>query len=352
MNKNILSITAIAIFCSLTSFTLAQTISTAGLLSHYPFSGSANDNVGTNHGVVLGATLTTDRFGNPNSAYYFNGVNNYIKISNTSNLNNTDFTYNWWVQGYSYADFSASNILEIGSQEFTGGRYGQIFSINRNYNGTTGWRVTSGNTNATTIGFQNGVLPETNKWYNVTVTRNDSIVRLYVDCQLVESAVTNDLTPYYSNPLNIFIGSRAQLDLDQYFHGKIDDIRIYNRALSQAEINTFCNEGICYQYVSVTDTLIINTGITGFNPVTYQSAIKVYPNPTHDHLTIDYGDITLLNNYQIKIINSLGQVMYESAITQPISSINLAAWTGNGTYFLHLIDGQGNIEEIKKIILQ
>ena len=52
---------------------------TNGLIAYYPFNGNANDASGNgNNGTVYGATLTADRFGNPNSAYYFNGTNNYI----------------------------------------------------------------------------------------------------------------------------------------------------------------------------------------------------------------------------------------------------------------------------------
>jgi hypothetical protein len=59
----------------------AQTLPTEGLVGYFPFNGNANDESGNaHHGTVYGATPTTDRFGNPNSAYYFNGVDNYIVL--------------------------------------------------------------------------------------------------------------------------------------------------------------------------------------------------------------------------------------------------------------------------------
>ena len=49
----------------------------SGLVAHYPFNGNANDESGNgNDGTVNGATLTTDRFGNANKAYSFDGVSN------------------------------------------------------------------------------------------------------------------------------------------------------------------------------------------------------------------------------------------------------------------------------------
>ena len=65
-------------------------IPTDGLVGYWPFNGNANDESGNNnHGVVFGATLTYDRFGNLNSAYKFD--RNYIAVSDTSLF---DFTNN------------------------------------------------------------------------------------------------------------------------------------------------------------------------------------------------------------------------------------------------------------------
>ncbi|HEY4205695.1 MAG TPA: hypothetical protein VGM31_02740, partial [Puia sp.] len=55
---------------------------TTGLIAYYPFNGNADDATGNgnNGSLVNGPTLTTDKMGNPNSAYYFDGVDDYIKI--------------------------------------------------------------------------------------------------------------------------------------------------------------------------------------------------------------------------------------------------------------------------------
>jgi len=56
---------------------IAQINLDSGLVAHYPFNGNANDESGNaNHGTVNGATHTTDRFGNANKAYCFDGVSN------------------------------------------------------------------------------------------------------------------------------------------------------------------------------------------------------------------------------------------------------------------------------------
>ncbi|MCK4678383.1 MAG: hypothetical protein KAT48_09640 [Bacteroidales bacterium] len=62
-------------------------IPTQGLVAYYPFKGNVNDESGhENHRKVYGATLTTDRFGNPNSAYSFDGMGDYISISHSSDF--------------------------------------------------------------------------------------------------------------------------------------------------------------------------------------------------------------------------------------------------------------------------
>ena len=82
MKKKILSMTCVLI----SAISFAQ-IPTDGLVAHYPFNGNANDaSTNSNDGTVNGATLTTDRFGNANSAYSFDGVDDDINCGN-SNIN-------------------------------------------------------------------------------------------------------------------------------------------------------------------------------------------------------------------------------------------------------------------------
>jgi len=73
-----------------------------GLVAYYPFNGNANDeSVNGNHGTVYGATLTTDRFGNTNKAYSFDGVDDYIDSKFNFNGGSTNFTISYWAKFYS-----------------------------------------------------------------------------------------------------------------------------------------------------------------------------------------------------------------------------------------------------------
>jgi hypothetical protein len=83
--KKYLLLIAVCIFSAL--FASAQVNLFNGLVACYPFDGNANDMSGNNNnGIVMGPVLTTDRFGNSNSAYLYNGVSDYINLGSYSNI--------------------------------------------------------------------------------------------------------------------------------------------------------------------------------------------------------------------------------------------------------------------------
>lgn len=57
-------------------------------------------------------------------------------------------------------------------------------------------------------------------------------------------------------------------------------------------------------------------------------------------------------SYSIKIENNAGQEVFQSTINQQLFTIDLSTWTGDGLYFVHLIDAQGNTVTVRKIVLQ
>jgi hypothetical protein len=104
-------------------------------------------------------------------------------------------------------------------------------------------------------------------------------------------------------------------------------------------------------YTTVTDTLIINTTLS-LAPPNDQNTILIYPNPTSDHITIDNGNYAAMAGYEIRIENNAGQQVFQSAINQAQFYLDLSTWTGNGLYFVHLIDPTGATITVRKIVLQ
>jgi hypothetical protein len=136
------------------------------------------------------------------------------------------------------------------------------------------------------------------------------------------------------------------------YAGTIDDIRIYNYTVSAADVNALYHESFCFKTITVTDTLVIHANITSFNPLIYQNTIKIYPNPTNNHITIDFGNHAALSGYKLRIDNSLGQKVYETNIATAQSVVDLNTWTGKGLYVVYTIDDKGHTIDVKKIVLQ
>jgi hypothetical protein len=103
---------------------------------------------------------------------------------------------------------------------------------------------------------------------------------------------------------------------------------------------------------TVTDTLIINATITGINPPNSLNTLKVFPSPANTHITIDYGNFNAMSGYTLTIVNSIGQTVFTTPINQQTSYIDLSTWTGNGIYFVQIIDPQNNTIENRKIVIQ
>ncbi len=98
---------------SITFTILPSNIPTEGLIAYYPFNGNANDESGNgNDGTVYGATLTTDRFGNKNAAYVFDGIDDYIWLGNKAEFKPEKITIAAWFKTNSIkSGYDNSNLL-------------------------------------------------------------------------------------------------------------------------------------------------------------------------------------------------------------------------------------------------
>ena len=220
-----------------------------GLQAYYPFNGNANDASGNNNNPVFNnATITTDRFGNPNSAYHFNGVYQYMRIPNKPALNfGTQITLSVWVKptGFYYDICHASQIISKGGGNYNPGNYALRFddalyssgtgcngsicdSLHQSFRGT-----------GTVLKPYPGDFIKKDRWYNVLYTNDGKTAKLYVDCEL-KYEVTFPET--FSNKEDLFFGKSDDEFFPFWLNGDLDDIRIYNRALNAEEISSLCKE--------------------------------------------------------------------------------------------------------------
>lgn len=343
MKKNYLL--TIAVFLGLTA--LAQ-IPTNNMVAFYPFSGNVLDASGhSNNGVNNGATFTTDRFGTAGSACLFNGTNAYIYIANSILPNIlTSYSINFWAlnmagnnNGTVVCDRDGAGCgYKYSAAVDNTGKYGFAMHIPSPWTFNS---IASANTIAN------------NQWEMITcVFDKDSSKMSYFENGSLIGTHANNIWNGQSNGTTIGALQGCGIPISNFYNGKIDDIRVYDTVLTSANITALYNEGLCFQNISVTDTLFINANFTGFNPLTYANQIKMFPNPANTNLIIDFGNYSSLSGYSLKIMNSLSQIVYQTNIVQQQSTVNLSSWSGNGLYFVHLIDGNGHTVDIRKIVLQ
>ena len=217
----------------------AQSSLTNGLVAYYPFGGNAVDASGNeNNGTVSNAVLTTDRFGASSNAYLFNGSSSYISVLSNDSLQLTnDLTISSWVnfQGnnYTFYDFLTKH------------------RVNSNGEGTWVFNVGGGKFQFAATPYFDGIVGvpapvPTNAWHQYLVTYSKSSQRWNV---YLDGVLTNSGTRSYNiqkTDYDLVIGAEnnpgANPPYAYFLKGALDDIRLYNRALSSNEVATLYAE--------------------------------------------------------------------------------------------------------------
>jgi hypothetical protein len=214
-----------------------------GLVGYWPFNGNANDESGNgNNGTVNGATLTTDRFGVMNKAYSFDGIDDYIYTNYNGVLGNNSRSICAWVKVASFSDFAS--IFTYGSTTSTNGGSDRYSCLLRN-DGTEGVSL---DIDGSRITYSYNVTAS--DWYFYTWVFDNSIsnsisdVKIYVDGLLLSSMLENYVPFPTAGLINTIIDENVKFGSTNnttFLNGKLDDIRIYNRALTQEEITYLAN---------------------------------------------------------------------------------------------------------------
>ena len=209
---------------------------TNGLVAYYPFNGNVNDQSGNgNNGAVYGASLCADRFGHTNSAYSFNGINNYIVLPPSSALNPPQLTVSAWINLSQYYPQNGQQGALIFSA-YNGYLGGYFLFVDSD--GKPDLRLHAPNYSGDA---HSDTAIATSAWNHVAGTYDGNTWRIYVNRQLHGSQTTNISFNYWSG-VSPTIG-RASWYNGDYLSGDIDEVRIYNRALSAAEVQALYNVG-------------------------------------------------------------------------------------------------------------
>lgn len=319
---------AIIIFLISTVNVLAQNVSD-NLIIHYEFNGNSDDSSSNSYnGTPSGVVYVNDRDGNPNSAVYFDGVDDFIDLPNLIELKpELPISFSFWIKyesdnyqdravfNTSFEDDRSSGVY-FNTQISTGNYAINYGDGTYNYISTTRRTLTS-----------NEAI-ETENWHHIAVViRSATDMSIYVDCIDYGgsySGTGGDLV-YSDAP-----GSLGRRDRNlgvpaNYFKGMLDEFMYWSRELTVLEIDQLCNEVLS---LSEFDSGIPN--------------VRIYPIPTNNKLNIETTD----KFEKILIFNSVGQIVYKKSYSKTIDLNNLR----NGIYFLKLISNTKIVN--KKIIIE
>ena len=211
------------------------------LVAYYPFNSNADDESGNgNNGTIYGATLTTDRFGNPNSAYEFDGIDDYIEVMDSPDLDLTeDFTISIWiypVEELRWYGYIAKHYHHTNTD------HSWMFKI---FNDGTPYMEVYDHTGP---GNPMIVFPDTvqlNVWTHLAVTYDKSTFSSVAYINYYQQSVGADTLDILDTDKNLSFGSwEPYLSTTAFFYGSIDDIRIYKRVLTGDEIQALYEEGV------------------------------------------------------------------------------------------------------------
>jgi hypothetical protein len=337
---------SVALTLIMTAASMAQNVPsyvpTNGLIGWYPFTGNANDSSGNgNHATVNGAVLSSDRFGNANAAYSFNGSTDYLH-GNASTFPTGYRTVSLWFYSTSI------NTLATGMQVFGygGGQCGQSWLMQMD-NPTPATSFFTENTYEVSVGCNtwltalpfgaNGTPSSPNSnWQHWAITNSQTGIDFYINGNYA-GGITTPISGTGAAGKKFFMGACPDTTgtvayQDAYlthWNGLLDDIGIWNRALTQQEI-----------------TALYNGGSTGIDEMADGISFSVFPNPAHDEINIRVEErcvgmpFTLCDIYGKAVIN--GRVG-EGAFSMDVS--NLA----KGVYILqHSDKSDRGIRIIKK----
>ena len=218
-------------------------VPTDGLVGWWPFNGNANDESGNgNNGVVNGATLTEDRNGVANAAYSFNGQA-LINAGALINFGNSN-----------------AEISQLGWFKTTANQFCKMPLVTKRHNTTSGNGWASVMFKYDNLGYLNFVVDDhfyanginnplssepvehnDGNWHHFAAIKNQSDYSLYMDGQLVDSRIDTYNFGLSSNDYMFGYEGSFGFLCERYYTGLLDDIAIYNRALTPQEIQNLYN---------------------------------------------------------------------------------------------------------------
>jgi hypothetical protein len=202
-----------------------------GLVAHYEFNGDSTDSTtNSNHGTVIGATLTEDRFGKANQAYHFNGSDQVVQVPSKPylSLSSDEASVSFWAKFEGSS--STRHILGKSDGAFNNNKW--IFYYTSFQVSLHVYRISGGSTFSAPGAFSY----DTTAWHHFTMTKSGTTYTMYIDGRNVARGSGPNPLPSTASPFTI--GSVEGLG---WFQGSLDDVRVYNRCLNNSEVRYLYN---------------------------------------------------------------------------------------------------------------
>jgi len=318
---------------------IAQTL-LDGLVVHYPLDGNILDQSGNGHdGSFVFASKAIDRYGNEDGCFHFNGINEYIEISNDPELKlYPPFTVSLWV----YIDEKFSRGKGLFTNDYKENMYSgyalgltplQYISVGLGNGGTP--------SNASANTFKTIKTYSSLGWYHiVTVVHSMYSADIYIDGTAEQTtAQSNNASMFYANAAGrIGMSDYTSTPGDEgWFQGKIDDLAMWSRSLTQDEVYELYQYGIVYP-----------TGIE--QPVSQNASLIISPNPTvSDYVHVNSPKHGKVKFDMIRIYNSLGSLVWEEHPQNQLVNIRKLS---PGIYFINAFLGGRFLGRSKLVIIR
>ncbi len=294
----------------------------AGLLSYYPMTGNANDVKGTNTGTLQNApSLVADRFTTAASAYQLNGTSQYISTA-LSYANPSNFTISIW---FKTNTTTGGKLIGFGNA-----KTGQSSQYDRHIYMNNAGQLYFGVYPGAAITVNSALSYNDNQWHLATATLSSTLgMALYVDGALVGSNTNTKTAENYVGYWRIGYDNMngwPSPPSSTFFKADLDDVLIYNTALSASDVTTLYNSPdgagnsgpVCSgSTLSLTATTVSGATYAWTGPNGFTSAVQ---NPSLTY-TAAYAGI-----YSVQV-TAAGCTA--KAYTTVVSSTNQGQWTGN-----------------------
>lgn len=311
---------------------------TGSLIAFYSFNGNANDVTGNgNNGIIKGCTFTTDRFGVSNSAIFFNGLTDAIRVVNNQQLNFTQsISISFWMKPTEFFQREAFP-LSHGSWE---NRW-KISLVNQKIR----WTIKTDNSSNNGIkDLDSESLLDKDSLYYVTAIYNGADMEIFINDEL--DAFTNWSGNLKSTSYDLMIGQRLPSDQNYNFKGVLDDIRIYDYGLSLEEIHNLYDIKTSVEYLKDERPSEFNLSQNYPNPFNSTTRIS-WQSPIRSHQSIKVFDV--LGNETATIVDKEMEAGYHTVDFDASSPALGGQALPSGIYFYRIITG--NFISTKKMVL-